>query len=266
MENLLSYSFSVVLTTFLLYLSLYVLFSLLEAIYPAEKSQSLKGRLRNLYITLSYLTMGVIALSGLKLLFDIPLEQIGQNSMTINIGVILLFILIADFFYYWYHRAQHTLKWLWPIHETHHADTELNVTSSYRTYWLEIPIQAAIVTFPASLILGSPGEILFATAATLIIWEFFTHTNIRLHLGWLSPIICGPQVHRIHHSNQPEHRNKNFAQYFPIYDVIFGTYYAPKKDEFPSTGIKSLAVDAPLFETTFTHPIKVWRKLYRRKN
>ena len=33
--------------------------------------------------------------------------------------------------------------------------------------------------------------------------------------------------------------DKNFAAYFPIWDVLFGTYWHPRKGEFPPTGLHS---------------------------
>jgi sterol desaturase/sphingolipid hydroxylase (fatty acid hydroxylase superfamily) len=68
---------------------------------------------------------------------------------------------------------------------------------------------------------------------------FFNHANIRLRLGPLTPILCGPQYHRIHHSRLPEHQDKNFAALFPVIDMMFGTYHRPSRDEFPPTGLIS---------------------------
>lgn len=64
------------------------------------------------------------------------------------------------------------------------------------------------------------------------------HANIRLQIGKASLFWCTPQVHRIHHSRLPQHRDKNFAFILPLWDVLFGTYYAPKRDEFPPTGVE----------------------------
>jgi sterol desaturase/sphingolipid hydroxylase (fatty acid hydroxylase superfamily) len=44
-------------------------------------------------------------------------------------------------------------------------------------------------------------------------------------------------VHRIHHAVDPTFHNKNFADALPIFDIIFGTYHRPAKDEFPGTGL-----------------------------
>ena len=35
----------------------------------------------------------------------------------------------------------------------------------------------------------------------------------------------------------PEHYNTNFADALPIFDILFGTYRRPTKDEFRATGV-----------------------------
>lgn len=63
------------------------------------------------------------------------------------------------------------------------------------------------------------------------------HTNVRVQLGRFGFWLNNPQYHRIHHSIEPQHRNKNFCKALPLFDVIFGTAYKPGKDEFPATGL-----------------------------
>jgi sterol desaturase/sphingolipid hydroxylase (fatty acid hydroxylase superfamily) len=44
--------------------------------------------------------------------------------------------------------------------------------------------------------------------------------------GWFGKyVVYPPTGHRVHHSALPEHRDKNFAGIFPIWDHLFGTYY-----------------------------------------
>jgi sterol desaturase/sphingolipid hydroxylase (fatty acid hydroxylase superfamily) len=41
-------------------------------------------------------------------------------------------------------------------------------------------------------------------------------------------VIATPVFHRWHHSRQAEAMDKNFAGLFPIWDILFGTYYMPR--------------------------------------
>jgi len=56
-------------------------------------------------------------------------------------------------------------------------------------------------------------------------------------LPWLDRVLVTPQVHRIHHSVERQHQDKNFADALPIFDIVFGTYVKPTRDEFPTTGL-----------------------------
>ena len=63
------------------------------------------------------------------------------------------------------------------------------------------------------------------------------HVNSRISYGPLKYLIAEPRYHRIHHSVERKHWDKNFASFFPIWDIIFGTAYFPKKEEYPATGL-----------------------------
>jgi sterol desaturase/sphingolipid hydroxylase (fatty acid hydroxylase superfamily) len=73
---------------------------------------------------------------------------------------------------------------------------------------------------------------------------------------------CGPQIHRIHHSVLPQHRDKNYAVWFPLWDVLFGTYYHPARDEFPPTGVKGETEIKSLWEAE-TYTLRQWWKFLR---
>jgi sterol desaturase/sphingolipid hydroxylase (fatty acid hydroxylase superfamily) len=38
-------------------------------------------------------------------------------------------------------------------------------------------------------------------------------------------LVMSPGLHKVHHSNNPEHFNKNLGNLFMIWDRIFGTYH-----------------------------------------
>jgi len=237
----------------------------LESWIPAEPGQSWRGRARNLVYLLLY---KIIGLGGVALWFTFgpTLELPLRNPSAVERGLLVVGNLLAiDFAYYWYHRAQHRFPFLWAIHELHHSDAELNATSSYRTYWLEAPVQMILVLTPTLLLFGGVGPThgLIVLGFSLF-FLIFSHANLRLRLGPLSGWVIGPQVHRIHHSRLPGHRDRNFAQYFPFLDRLFGSYYAPGRDEFPPTGADELASDASI-ATAMLRPFRIWRGLAPRR-
>lgn len=241
---------------------LFVMFGAFEYVRPAEPGQSLAGRMRNIMFGVFVLAVGGFLSALVFHLAPVSPRRITATGWRDVAVHMVLYALIFDFFYYWYHRAQHRFAAFWQIHELHHSDDELNVTSSYRTYWLDYPLQALFVALPTYFIVGFDARALglFVFVTTLmLIWS---HANIRVEMGRLSPFLVGPQVHRIHHSDLPQHRDRNFAQWFPIYDIMFGTYYAPAAGEFPSTGTDTLASRAPL-STVLFKPFAAWARMLR---
>ena len=239
-------------------LAFVLLCTAIELVRPAEPGQGGRGRLRNLAHLVVFQAFGLAALAlwmrwGPGLPRRAPAPGPGEAALLVVANLFTI-----DFVYYWYHRAQHRFPALWAIHELHHADASLNATSSFRTYWLEMPVQAALVLTPSLLLFGDQGAV---HAFGLLVGSYglliFSHCNFRLALGPLSGIVCGPQVHRIHHSRLPQHRDRNFAQYFPVLDRLFGTWYAPARDEFPPTGAEGLASDASL-GTVLVRPLRIW--------
>lgn len=233
--------------------------SLIEWVFPAQKYQPVSGRLRNIGHIFFFLFLGTASLALIFLWVSVQprIQSVSGGSL---VGLFFCGLFLSDFVFYWYHRAQHTFAWLWPIHELHHSDTQLNVTTSMRSYWLEYPLQVFLIATPVHLIVGVHPEVLFLALFVMTIWLFFAHTNIRLALGKWTLLFGGPQWHRIHHSIEKNHQDKNFAQFFPIIDKVFGTYYEPQKDEFPATGTAGLSTDASYIEVFFK-PFHDWKKL-----
>ena len=122
------------------------------------------------------------------------------------------------------------------MHSFHHSDPAMSVSTAVRNYWLEPPLKAAVV-YPIAAILFSVPPFVLAIYAGTTVWHSVNHLNVRwrLPIPWF--VINNPQFHRIHHSRLPEHHGKNFSPYFPIWDVLGGTAYAPKPDEYPATGL-----------------------------
>jgi len=152
--------------------------------------------------------------------------------------VALLSSVVGDFIYYWYHRWQHTSRWLWPMHELHHEDEHVNVTTAFKFHWMDTIALHIVQVLPAIFL---PRPLVTIPLLNLVRYArvTFEHLAIPLHLGPFNRLIASPANHRIHHSKLPDHFNKNFAAVWPFWDVIFGTYAAPKHREYPPTGLIS---------------------------
>lgn len=253
-----------------------------ERVRPAERGQPYRSMLTNGAATLAFALLSPVAMFGanyfagyfiasLLARLTEPLFVIDLNSHLSGFSdaaryaflapFALLPLLVYDFFYYWFHRLQHTSSWLWEQHKLHHSDHALNVTTSYRVNWLEEFFKSLLVTIPTSVVIGlQPFQVGLVASATGVIshlWGLYLHSNLRIGYGPLSAFFTGPQYHRIHHSIEVPHQDKNFSTHFPIWDLLFGTYYRPSPDEYPKTGVVGEAANPSVREIMFG-PLMSW--------
>lgn len=166
-----------------------------------------------------------------------------------------LWLCAADLTYYWYHRAQHRFGWLWAIHEVHHADESVNVTTARRHHWLETVLVPIAVVAPIAYVLAPP-PLLSGTIALLANLIVFTsHLDVPITLGRWGWLVVTPQGHRLHHSIDPAHHDRNFAMICPVWDVLFGTYIAPTTAPI-RTGLTD--VHLTTVRAASAHPFRRW--------
>jgi sterol desaturase/sphingolipid hydroxylase (fatty acid hydroxylase superfamily) len=172
-------------------------------------------------------------------LFVIPLSRWLQSPLlhwSMYVVAPVLGIVLYDFFGYWLHRAQH--KWLWNFHCIHHSIEELSGINSY-FHWTEQFFRIAFISLPAAYLVGIDAvTTVFAIELLVTLQGYYLHSPNRLHLGpVVRRVIADNRFHRIHHSVQPEHFDKNFGAGTSIWDQLFGTAYFPAEDEWPQTGL-----------------------------
>jgi sterol desaturase/sphingolipid hydroxylase (fatty acid hydroxylase superfamily) len=238
---------------------------LIEYFIPAQRGQSSENIRFNMVYTVVFIVMNTL-LFGLFIQFKQPVvDFFGGPYFELSFSGtwwgqllhVLAFLFVFDFFYYWFHRWQHTIKPLWAQHALHHSDEALNITTGNRHHWLEDSLRIFVILIPMDILFSFSFETVGLIWATFLLWGYFIHLNIRLNLGWLTPVFGGPQLHRIHHSNQEPHLDKNFAAFFPVFDVLFGTFYWPKKDEYPTTGLYG-GFNMNNMKTANFYPFQYW--------
>ena len=219
----------------------------IEQFLPAQKDQPLKDIMFNLVYTVIFVFVSAFLVRSTNWIIDPVVAWAGGPLLQFSMAELPMaellyaftFFVIFDFFYYWFHRFQHTSRFLWAQHKFHHSEQSLNITSGNRHHWLEGWLRIFLIMIPMQFLVELKPGALGMIWATFLLWGYFIHMNLRLNLGPLTPVLAGPQLHRIHHSKLPQHQDKNFAAFFPLYDVVFGTYWRPGKDEYPETGLIS---------------------------
>lgn len=134
-------------------------------------------------------------------------------------------VLAGDLLTYWYHRASHSVPWLWAFHRVHHSTLELDWLAAHREHPIDGFLTQLAMNLPA-LALGVD----LSTLAWLVVfrgvWATFIHSNVRLPLGPLRWLVGAPELHHWHHAlvDRTEH---NFSNLAPWTDILFGTYHCP---------------------------------------
>lgn len=175
----------------------------------------------------------------------IPFERMAAAGPLGILGKIaaLTFIplLIHDLWFYWSHRIEHRIGVLWEFHKLHHSDERLNCSTWARDHFLQNSWRAFFTVLTAGLVFDlsavEAGEAAIYSGLFLMCLSMFYHSAIRVQVPWLDRVFVTPQVHRIHHSIEPQHYNHNFADVFPFMDMLFGTYRKPERGVFPPTGL-----------------------------
>jgi sterol desaturase/sphingolipid hydroxylase (fatty acid hydroxylase superfamily) len=151
---------------------------------------------------------------------------------------VAVYVLATDAFAYFVHRAQHAVPTLWEMHSLHHSAEALTLVTGARHFWVEQMVLTAF--FPVvAVVFRTPASVIFVASVFYFFFDACVHINVRMPFGRLGLIVNNPQYHRIHHSLQSEHQNKNFCKLLPVLDMIFGTAWVPARDEFPATGLRS---------------------------
>lgn len=136
------------------------------------------------------------------------------------------FVVVSDFLTYWIHRAYHG-GGLWKYHAVHHSSEELDWISAARFHPVNIFLGTVLVDVGLLLAGISPNVMLWVgpfTTAT----SAFVHANLNWTLGPFKYVIAGPVFHRWHHTLANRGGSSNFAGTFPIWDLLFGTFYMPE--------------------------------------
>ena len=237
-------------------------FLLLEKRTPVIPDTPRSNFWLNWKITFSNLLLAPIFSAGVVIFtayvastLDLPHLRFSTENLALGLpifdtlvqGAVIFFTacFLGDFSYYWWHRFQHTIPFLWELHKLHHSDENLNTTTIYRSHFLESSGQALFRGLSVGLIFDpadAPQTVLAIIAGgfLLVLWDYFIHANVRIDsLNRLLPFFSNPQYHWIHHSKEPQHQDKNYAIWLPVFDVIFGSYYRPRIDEYPPTGLSS---------------------------
>ena len=152
-------------------------------------------------------------------LFDLPEK---------GVGIWLLALVAYDFSYYWFHRISHEVNLFWAAHVVHHQSEDYNLGTALRQSGSGL---FGFIFYLPWLYIGIPAEILFASGALNLVYQFWVHTQHVYRIGPLEYIMVTPSNHRVHHAQNKIYIDRNYGGIFCIWDRIFGTYQPELADE-----------------------------------
>lgn len=198
------------------------------------------------------LTQGTISLVDAQLLavvFPGALRDAVSPSLALHLLFSFFVILAYDFGFTVLHLLFHRIPWLWRFHRVHHAATSLTPLTAYRFHFVEHACQkvsegVCVGAVCAVFYYFSPVNLDMVTVFGLSAFGLafssvgvFRHSHIWISYGYLSYVFVSPAMHQIHHSTEPRHRDRNLAQVFSFWDLLFGTLYVPREREHFQVGL-----------------------------
>lgn len=223
------------------FLGLFAILAIVEAIAPRRTRDYTRSRrwVTNWTFTIA----NTLALRALAVV--VPLLAVGAAIDASNNGwglfnilglpswiEVVLAILIFDFAIWLQHLITHKVPILWRLHQVHHADPDIDVTTAIRFHPVEIAL-SMILKIGLVYILGPSALAIILFEIILNGTAMFNHANIKLPL-WLDAIVrkilVTPDMHRVHHSVHRDEHDSNYGFSLSIWDKLFGTYIAQPAD------------------------------------
>jgi sterol desaturase/sphingolipid hydroxylase (fatty acid hydroxylase superfamily) len=171
-------------------------------------------------------------------------------------GGLVADLLLLDFLIYWWHRANHRVKFLWRFHAIHHLDGFLDTTSALRFHFGEV-LLSALARAAAIVALGIPLVSVLAFEALLLVATIFHHSNLRLPPRLeraLAAIVVTPSIHWVHHHAVRRDTDTNYATILSLWDPLFRSRSAMRRAPDMKIGVEGQGEESLV--ALFTRPFR----------
>ncbi len=217
------------------FLGLFVLFAIIEAIIPGKARVETRKRrwVANWGLSiLNTLTINLMAWILPVLAVGAAIDA-GNNGWGLfnNIDLpawveIIAAMLILDFAIWFQHLITHKIPILWRLHQVHHADRDMDVSTAIRFHPIEIALSMGL-KIGLVYLLGPAALAVILFEIILNGSALFNHANINLPPrldAAIRLLLVTPDMHRIHHSDIRDEHDSNYGFSLSIWDRIFRTY------------------------------------------
>ena len=144
---------------------------------------------------------------------------------------LVIALLALDLAIWAQHLVSHKVPIFWRLHQVHHADRDIDVTTAIRFHPIEIGL-SMLWKIVVVLAIGASPLAVFLFEVILNGCAMFNHANIALP-RWLDAIlrlfIVTPDMHRVHHSVLHREHDSNYGFNLSIWDRLFGPIRRSRK-------------------------------------
>ena len=237
------------------FLGVLLLMALVEVLWPKRKLEVAKpGRwVTNLGISvlgailLRLMAMLAVPIAAVAAAFYAERNGIGLlNQVSLpNWLKLVTALLVLDLAIWAQHLVSHKVPIFWRLHQVHHADRDIDVTTAIRFHPIEIGLSMLwkiVVVFA----IGASPLAVFLFEVILNACAMFNHANIAMP-RWLDAFlrifIVTPDMHRVHHSVLHREHDTNYGFNLSVWDRLFGTYTAQ-----PEGGHQGMTIGLPPYQ------------------
>lgn len=186
-----------------------------------------------------------------------------HRLFTLEMNSWLLFALLfvgLEFFYYWYHRAAHRVRFFWATHAVHHSPNQLTLSTAFRLGWTGKLTGTTLFFIPLVLVGFSP-QVVLATLSLNLLYQFWLHTTWIPKLGWLEYVLNTPSAHRVHHASNLDYLDANYGGVLIVFDRLFGTYREERAEEPCIYGLVKPMRSHNIFTMEFQQWMDLWNDM-----
>ena len=227
---------------------------LIRALIPRRLWRSASGRTDLGFLLFNTLLFGAIfgwalvsqavvsgwVLTGLQALFGAGPAPVLGPVFALVAGTLVLF-LAAELGFWVDHWLSHRIPFFWEFHKVHHSAASLSPLTNFRVH----PIEGLKFAWILALFMGTAGGVLtwllgrpagaftvfdrnVIALAGLYLIQHLQHSHLWIRFtGPVGRWIYSPAHHQIHHSDAPEHFDRNFGSLLTVWDRLFGFHYDP---------------------------------------
>lgn len=141
----------------------------------------------------------------------------------------VIYLMMADFWFYWTHRVFHQVPWLWQFHVLHHnlnPAKGVSAIAAASTSAIDFNITHLPMIWWPFFVRSFCFESMIFSMIFMLFWLTFIHSYS--FWSYDSKIMMDPTNHRVHHC-WGRKNNFNFAAFTTLYDRAFGTYRSEKE-------------------------------------